>query len=95
MEVYIHGEWGTVCDDSWNSKAAAVVCRQLGFPYVVRATKRAEFGEGRSLRILLDDVECTGEEKNLLECMHADIGKHNCSHKEDAGVICSHEEVIN
>ncbi|EMP30993.1 HHIP-like protein 1 [Chelonia mydas] len=95
VEIYINGEWGTVCDDLWNSKAAAVVCRQLGFPYVVRATKRAEFGEGRSLRILLDDVECTGQEKNLLECTHADIGKNNCSHKEDAGVICSHEEVIN
>ncbi|XP_074852638.1 HHIP-like protein 1 [Carettochelys insculpta] len=95
VEIYINGEWGTVCDDLWNSKAAAVVCRQLGFPYVVRATKRAEFGEGRSLHILLDDVECTGQEKNLLECTHADIGKHNCSHKEDAGVMCSHEEVVN
>ncbi|XP_073205722.1 HHIP-like protein 1 isoform X2 [Lepidochelys kempii] len=95
VEIYINGEWGTVCDDLWNSKAAVVVCRQLGFPYVVRATKRAEFGEGRLLRILLDDVECTGQEKNLLECTHADIGKNNCSHKEDAGVICSHEEVIN
>uniref|UniRef100_A0A8C3FFP4 HHIP like 1 n=1 Tax=Chrysemys picta bellii TaxID=8478 RepID=A0A8C3FFP4_CHRPI len=95
VEIYISGEWGTVCDDFWNSKAAAVVCRQLGFPYVVKATKRAEFGEGHSLRILLDDVECTGQEKNLLECTHADVGKNNCSHKEDAGVICSHEEVIN
>ncbi|NWQ88873.1 HIPL1 protein, partial [Burhinus bistriatus] len=93
VEVYINGEWGTVCDDGWSSPAAAVVCRQLGFPYVVRASKKAEFGEGTSLRILLDDVQCSGQEKTLLECDHADIGTHNCSHEEDAGVVCSREEV--
>ncbi|NWW50795.1 HIPL1 protein, partial [Pedionomus torquatus] len=93
VEVYINGEWGTVCDDGWSSLAAAVVCRQLGFPYVVRASKKAEFGEGTSLRILLDDVQCSGQEKTLLECHHADIGTHNCSHEEDAGVVCSREEV--
>ncbi|NXJ61849.1 HIPL1 protein, partial [Rostratula benghalensis] len=93
VEVYINGEWGTVCDDGWSSPAAAVVCHQLGFPYVVRASKKAEFGEGSSLRILLDDVQCSGQEKTLLECHHADIGTHNCSHEEDAGVVCSREEV--
>ncbi|NXT51417.1 HIPL1 protein, partial [Pluvianellus socialis] len=93
VEIYIDGEWGTVCDDGWNSPAAAVVCRQLGFPYVERASKKAEFGEGTSLRILLDDVQCSGEEKTLLECNHADVGTHNCSHEEDAGVVCSREEV--
>uniref|UniRef100_A0A8D0GLD8 Soluble scavenger receptor cysteine-rich domain-containing protein SSC5D n=1 Tax=Sphenodon punctatus TaxID=8508 RepID=A0A8D0GLD8_SPHPU len=92
VEIFINDEWGTVCDDLWNSKAAAVVCHQLGYAYVIRATKKAEFGEGNLLRILLDDVQCSGREKNLLECSHADVGKHNCSHKEDAGVICSHED---
>ncbi|KAM4690205.1 HHIP-like protein 1 isoform 1-T1 [Rhinophrynus dorsalis] len=92
VEIFINGEWGTVCDDLWNSKAATVVCRQLGFSHVIKASKQAEFGEGQSLRILLDDVDCTGKEKTLLDCKHKEIGKHNCSHQEDAGVICSHKE---
>lgn len=92
VEIYLNGEWGTVCDDLWSVKAAMVVCRQLGFSYVVKASKHAEFGEGRTLNILLDDVQCTGKERNLLECAHKGIGKHNCSHTEDAGVVCSQTE---
>ncbi|KAB1276915.1 HHIP-like protein 1 [Camelus dromedarius] len=92
VEVFAGGRWGTVCDDAWDIKAAAVVCRQLGFAYAVRAAKRAEFGEGRTLPILLDDVRCAGGERNLLQCAHAGLGSHNCDHQEDAGVVCSRED---
>ena len=47
---------------------------------------------GRTLPILLDDVRCTGSERNLLECAHAGLGLHNCGHQEDAGVVCSRED---
>ncbi|XP_055969682.1 HHIP-like protein 1 [Sorex fumeus] len=92
VEVFAGGRWGTVCDDAWDSRAATVVCRQLGFAHAVRAAKRAEFGEGRALPILLDDVRCTGAEANLLDCSHRGVGRHNCGHQEDAGVVCSHHE---
>ncbi|XP_073706730.1 HHIP-like protein 1 [Garra rufa] len=93
VEIFVRGEWGTVCDDMFNTQAAAVVCRQMGFSVVVRVAKRAELGAGDvGVRILLDDVECEGTERTLLHCKHPKLGKNNCSHDEDVGVVCGHYE---
>uniref|UniRef100_A0A3B4T9N7 HHIP-like protein 1 n=1 Tax=Seriola dumerili TaxID=41447 RepID=A0A3B4T9N7_SERDU len=89
VEIFIRGEWGTVCDDLFTSKAGTVVCRQLGFTTALAVMKRAALGEADSrVRIFLDDVECEGGERSLLECKRSRVGKHNCSHGEDVGVIC-------
>lgn len=92
VEVFVDGEWGTVCDDLWDQHSASVACRQLGFSVALRAARRAEFGEGRRLRILLDDVRCQGSEAILLHCQHAGVGRHNCGHHEDAGVVCGNAD---
>lgn len=89
VEIFVRGQWGTVCDDLFTSKAGTVVCRQLGFKTALAVLKRAAFGEADgSVRILLDDVECDGRERSLLDCKRSRVGKHNCSHAEDVGVIC-------
>ena len=45
------------------------------------------FGESNT-SILLSDVFCRGEERNLLDCSHNGIGQHDCDPSETAGVIC-------
>ncbi|XP_053329117.1 HHIP-like protein 1 [Spea bombifrons] len=92
IEIHVNGEWGTVCNDRFDSQAGAVVCQQLGYPVVLRVAKRAEFGQGKGIRILLDEVRCEGWEKTLLECRRSKIGEHDCTHEEDVGVVCGTEE---
>ncbi|KAL7850734.1 hypothetical protein SRHO_G00200830 [Serrasalmus rhombeus] len=87
VELYHDGQWGTVCDDNWEIAQALVVCRQLGFPGAVSATVGGANGEG-SGPIWLDDVSCTGSESSLSTCHFKGWGVTDCTHKEDAGVVC-------
>ena len=34
VEVCINNEWGTICNNSWSSNEARVVCKQLGFSII-------------------------------------------------------------
>ena len=92
VEVSHYGSWGTVCDDGWDLQDATVVCHQLGYGTAVHALWLAAFGEGSS-PIWYANVNCSGREANLVQCGHDDLGVHNCSHWEDAGVICASGEV--
>ena len=51
------------------------------------------FGGGTG-PIFLDNIDCLGNETNLLLCDHNGIEVHDCSHYEDVGVSCGMSQYI-
>uniref|UniRef100_A0A2K6M6Z3 Scavenger receptor cysteine rich family member with 4 domains n=1 Tax=Rhinopithecus bieti TaxID=61621 RepID=A0A2K6M6Z3_RHIBE len=90
LEVMHGGSWGSVCDDDWDVVDANVVCRQLGCGLALPVPRPLAFGQGRG-PILLDNVECRGQEAALSECGSRGWGVHNCFHYEDVAVLCDGE----
>eukprot|EP00118_Oscarella_pearsei_P010004 m.59252 g.59252 ORF g.59252 m.59252 type:complete len:1571 (+) comp34878_c0_seq2:55-4767(+) len=88
VEVYHDGQWGTVCDDDWSIDDANVVCRQLGYGRAVRELSSAYFGQGYYESIWMDNVNCDGFEVALSSCPFNGWGINDCTHEEDASVIC-------
>ncbi|XP_023564342.1 antigen WC1.1-like [Octodon degus] len=86
VEILYQGSWGTICDNKWN--VAHVVCRQLGCGLAFYYIPGNFFGSG-SGPIWLGGLNCTGKESHVWKCPSWGWGPHNCSHDEDAGVICT------
>ena len=65
------------------------ILRMLGYEGAVCAIKRARFGAAEmSVPILMDGMRCRGSEEALDHCHFNGWGNHDCTHREDAGVIC-------
>ena len=88
VEVYYNGEWGTVCDDGWDLNDAQVVCLQLGLGTAIATRDNAYYGEG-SGQVWLNNVNCTGTELIIEDCLHSGWGIRICNHGDDAGVLCA------
>ena len=87
IEVYLNGQWGTICDDVWGTSVmlanAKVACRQLGLPW--SGALAAHYGPNDALPILTDNVACVGSETTLSTCPRRTEGSSNCGHTGDIG----------
>uniref|UniRef100_A0A8D2PT25 SRCR domain-containing protein n=1 Tax=Zosterops lateralis melanops TaxID=1220523 RepID=A0A8D2PT25_ZOSLA len=92
VEVFYNDEWGTICDDDFTLSNAHVLCRHLGFVAATGWAHSAKYGKGVG-RIWLDNVNCAGTEKSIGDCKHRGWGNSDCSHEEDAGVVCKDERI--
>ncbi|XP_051896698.1 deleted in malignant brain tumors 1 protein-like [Pristis pectinata] len=93
VEVFYNGSWGTVCSESLDDVDAEIICKQLQCGPVQSILYDARtFGEG-SGNIWLEGVACDSHELTLWQCRSDPWGEHNCNHKEDAGVVCSGQQL--
>eukprot|EP00079_Xenopus_tropicalis_P032275 XP_017946046.1 PREDICTED: lysyl oxidase homolog 3-like [Xenopus tropicalis] len=92
IEVFYNKEWGTICDDDFTMENAHVLCRHLGFTAATGWTHSAKYGKGVG-PIWLDNIICSGTEKSILDCKSRGWGNSDCTHEEDAGVVCKDERI--
>ncbi|XP_056327871.1 lysyl oxidase homolog 3A isoform X1 [Danio aesculapii] len=92
IEVFYNEEWGTICDDDFTLANAHVLCRHLGFVEALSWSHSAKYGPG-SGKIWLDNVICGGSENSIEKCVSRGWGNSDCTHQEDAGVICKDERL--
>ena len=92
VEVFINGQWGTVCSLGWTIEDALVVCRMLGFPSASRAVNNGIYGLGTG-PVWLSNLNCRGNESSLAMCQYAGLNNTGCTHLQDAGVVCSDGEL--
>uniref|UniRef100_A0A8C5L8Z6 CD5 antigen-like n=1 Tax=Jaculus jaculus TaxID=51337 RepID=A0A8C5L8Z6_JACJA len=93
VEVERQGQWGTVCDDGWDLKDVAVVCRELGCGEAKKTPSGGIYGPPaeKDQSVLIQGVECTGMEDTLAQCAQ-DQDVFDCAHEEDAGALCENPE---
>ncbi len=89
LEVYAQGTWGPVCDDGFdgNLNGAEVACKEMGYPGALRQLDVRSANNN----FKLDNVQCVGNEHDLLDCPrygNSQINQHNCSTTEAVGLEC-------
>ena len=89
VEVFLLGQWGTVCNSYWEFVDARVVCLELGYLRAVGAPVSATYGAG-SGPSWYSNVRCRGTEMNLTECSKIiSLSGSACSQTQYAGAVCS------
>ncbi|XP_033755028.1 scavenger receptor cysteine-rich domain superfamily protein-like isoform X2 [Pecten maximus] len=85
VQICHNSIWGTVCDHSWDTNDALVVCRQLGY-----SGGQPFMGAVSSGQIWLHLVSCTGTESFLASCSHDGWTDPHCVNvnSDGAGAIC-------
>ena len=93
-----NGQWGGVCDNSFNLFDAHVICTMLGFPTALEAIANSKASElyGPSpsgYNFVLDKLDCRGSESSIFHCPLANEITDICGPTQIAGVKCSTSKI--
>ncbi|CAC5384293.1 DMBT1 [Mytilus coruscus] len=87
VEVYHGGRWGSVCGHSFDSKAAEVMCRMLGFkPERAQFFRNSKFGKSTEAP-LIDNMVCSGFENDIAACRFTWTSRA-CNDDANIGLTC-------
>ncbi|CAM4563852.1 unnamed protein product [Leuciscus chuanchicus] len=85
----VHGNtWNSVCDAAFDQQDAEVVCRELDCGAPVQVLGEDAFGKGDA-QMWTREIQCRGNESYISFCPTSFSFKHNCTHENDIGLLCS------
>lgn len=85
VQVYYNNTWGWVGADRWDKQDGDVVCRMLG---ISGSTSLLHASNSGNYTILMNNVQCTGQESSLFSCVYDVWGSHLGANSHKAGVVC-------
>ncbi|XP_050960725.1 deleted in malignant brain tumors 1 protein-like [Labeo rohita] len=88
LEVIHANTWNTVCDAAFDQQDAEVVCRELDCGAPVQVLGAAAFGKGDT-QMWTQEIQCRGNESYISFCPASSSLKHNCTHENAIGLLCS------
>ncbi len=88
VEVPHDQTWMSVCDAVFDQQDAEVVCRELDCGAPVQVLGAAAFGKGDT-QMWTQEIQCRGNESYITLCPTSSSLKHNCTHENDIGLLCS------
>ena len=89
-----NGQWGGICDNSFDVIDAHVICQMLGFTTAIEALSNSAasevFGTAPSgSNFVLDNLDCAGSESSIFHCPFTGELTDVCEASQIAGVKCS------
>lgn len=93
VEVFINGQWGTVCSDGIGTNEAETLCQSLGFGPIQSFIHDTIFGESRDIPVVISDLMCSEYYDHFMKCTFNELSPI-CSHHSNLGLRCSRKHIV-
>ena len=87
VEVFIDGQWGTVCSDGINTNEAETLCQSLGFGPYQSFTSGTTFGGSTDTPLVISDLMCSEYYDHFMKCTF-NRSSPVCSPQNNLGLKC-------
>ena len=68
VEVFVNGQWGTVCGDRINTNEAETLCQSLGFGPHQSFASGTTFGDSADTPLVISDLMCSDYYDHFMKC---------------------------